>query len=387
METGPGFVHITSLALQVQILHLKQMNRLLSLDAYRGTIMVMLMLESTRFYDHVLDALPSDGILTFIFTQFTHHPWNGLRFWDLIQPGFMFIAGTAMAFSLTKLQTAGLSWNDRFLKTLKRSGWLFFWGVLDYAVRDQGLSFELWDVLTQLSFTTLVAFLVFEWSLKAQVAVSFGLLVLTEVLYRFTNVPGFDQPFTDQHNFGNYIDLILMNKINGGGWVAINCLPTAAHTIWGAVAGKVLMEDIPSIQKVRKLAIGGVALLAAGYLLDWTAITPIIKRIATSSFTLASGGWCLMFLAFFYWWIDIRKHQAGLAFFTTVGMNSLFIYLFFEIVASRWFNGYVSAIVTGLYGFVATPGHAALILASVVTFGLEWWMCRFLYRKGIFFRV
>jgi len=364
-----------------------EMNRLLSLDAFRGVIMVLLMLESTRFYDHVLDALPAEGLLTAFFTQFTHHPWNGLRFWDLIQPGFMFIAGTAMAFSLSNQKVLGLSWNDRFIKIAKRSGWLFFWGVLDYAVRDHGLSFELWDVLTQLSFTTLVAFFVFEWSLKAQVAVSFGLLLLTEVLYRFTAVPGFDQPFTDQHNIGNYIDLLLMDQVNDGGWVAINCIPTAAHTIWGAVAGKVLMDNIPSFQKVSRLVMGGMVMMIAGYLLDWTAVTPIIKRIATSSFTLASGGWCLLFLAFFYWWIDIRKHLAGLSFFTTVGMNSLFIYLFFEIVASRWFNGYVAAIVTGLYGFMATPGHTALILASLTTFTLEWTLCRFLYRKGIFFRV
>ncbi|MFM9074477.1 MAG: acyltransferase family protein, partial [Bacteroidota bacterium] len=322
------------------------MNRLLSLDAFRGVIMVLLMLESTRFYDHVLDALPPNGLITGFFTQFTHHPWNGLRFWDLIQPGFMFIAGTAMAMSLMKQEALGISWNDRFLKILKRSGWLFFWGVLDYAVRDHGLSFELWDVLTQLCFTTLVAFLVFGYSLTTQIAVSVGLLLLTELLYRFSGIPGFDQPFTDQHNFGNYVDLLLMNKVNSGGWVAINCIPTAAHTIWGAVAGRILMDKISAADKVRKLAIGGAVILVAGFLLDWTSVTPIIKRIATSSFTLASGGCCLLFLAAFYWRIDHSGRQKGLSFFTTVGMNSLFIYLFFEIVASRWFNGYITAIVT-----------------------------------------
>ncbi|MFM8348633.1 MAG: DUF5009 domain-containing protein, partial [Bacteroidota bacterium] len=147
------------------------------------------------------------------------------------------------------------------------------------------------------------------------------------------------------------------------------------------------MDKISDADKVRKLVIGGAVILVAGFLLDWTSVTPIIKRIATSSFTLASGGWCLLFLAAFYRRIDMSGRQKGLLFFTTVGMNSLFIYLFFEIVASRWFNGYIAAIVTGLYGFISTPGHGALMLASLVTFGLEWSMCRFLYRKGIFFRV
>jgi predicted acyltransferase len=363
------------------------MNRLLSLDLMRGIIMVLLMLESTRLYDHLLEVIPEGTFLYAFMTQFTHHPWNGLRFWDLIQPGFMFIAGTALAYSIHRLEQNNVGWNDQFKKVLKRSGWLFFWGVLDYAVRDHGLSFELWDVLTQLSFTTLVAFLIIRWSAVAQISFSVGLLVLTEILYRFTAVPGFDQPFTDQHNFGNFMDLVLMNKINSGGWVAINCIPTAAHTIWGAVAGKLLFSDRDALNKVKLLAWSGMAALILGYGLDLLSVTPIIKRIATSSFTLASAGWCLLLLALLYWWVDVREHRRNLSFFTIVGMNSLFIYLFFEIVASRWFNDYITAIVTGLLGFINLSAGLSLILASLTIFYLEWRMCRFLFDKKIFFKV
>jgi predicted acyltransferase len=359
--------------------------RLLSLDVFRGLIMVLLMLESAGLYDHALE-LTEGSTLNFFFVQFTHHPWNGLRFWDLIQPGFMFIAGTALALSLDKQFKAGVAWNTAFIKTLKRSGWLFFWGVLDYAVRPNGLSFELWDVLTQLSFTTLVAFLIFRWNWKSQVAFSFGLLVLTEALYRFVKVDGFDQPFTDQHNFGNYMDLILMNKINSGGWVAINCLPTAAHTIWGAVAGKLLLEKSNSMQRVKQFAVAGLIALLIGFAMDFT-ITPIIKRIATSSFVFASGGWCLLGLALMYWWIDVRSHKSGWEFFTIVGMNSIFIYLFFEIVGGRWFNGYISAITNGLMSMAGFPEGLMAILTSFSIFGLEWGMCYFLFRNKIFFKL
>src|SRR6476469_8006454 len=223
------------------ILSGKISQRLLSLDFMRGFIMVLLCLESTGLYEHLFDA-SKGNFLNGFFLQFFHHPWNGLRFWDLIQPGFMYMAGISMAYSLHKQWSAGVLWNQTFKKTLKRCGWLFFWGVLDYAVRPKGLSFELWDVLTQLSFTTLVAFLIFRWSTTAQIGVCVFLLLLTEVLYRFTNVPGFDQPFVDQHNFGNYMDTILMNKINSDGWVAINCIPTAVHTIAGALTGKLLQS-------------------------------------------------------------------------------------------------------------------------------------------------
>ena len=135
--------------------------RLLSLDFMRGLIMVLLMFESVGLYENFHEVTEGYSLQLF-FEQFFHHPWNGLRFWDLIQPGFMFMAGTAMAYSLHRQQMQGVPWRESFIKVLKRSGWLFFWGVLDYAVRPGGLSFELWDVLTQLSVTTLIAFFIFN---------------------------------------------------------------------------------------------------------------------------------------------------------------------------------------------------------------------------------
>jgi predicted acyltransferase len=357
--------------------------RLLSLDFLRGFIMVLLAIESTGLYEYLNDHTQGQPI-NHLFTQFTHYPWHGLHFWDLVQPAFMFMAGVAMAYSLNKQWARGVTWGQSFKKTLKRCGWLFFWGVLDYAVRPHGLSFELWDVLTQLSFTTLVAFLIFRWSNMAQIAVCAGLLLLTEILYRFTNVPGFNLPFTDQHNFGNYIDTILMNKINPGGWVAINCIPTAVHTIAGALVGKLL---IGGKDKLKTLIIAGLACLILGYGLDGLGITPIIKRIATSSFTIASLGWCLWFLAFAYWWVDVKKHRKYLTFFTVVGMNSLFIYLFFEIVGDRWFTGYITFISNGVLSWVNAGDLIKALAAAVCVFGLEWLLCYFLYKKKIFFKL
>jgi len=394
--------------------------RLLSLDFMRGLIMVLLALESCGLYEHLSKA--SEGSIFYpLAQQFFHHPWHGLHVWDLVQPAFMFMAGAALAFSLKRQRQQGMSWGQSFQKALKRSGWLFFWGVLDYAVRPSGLSFELWDVLTQLSFTSLLAFLIFQWSAAAQMAVCAGLLLITELLYRFTHVPGFDQPFTDQHNFGNYVDLLLMNKINPGGWVAINCIPTAVHTIAGALAGKLLLSagyespatrSLPAssgtfrhsaspapigprtspgsaaaARPVAALLGWGLVALLIGYGLDLAGVTPIIKRIATSSFTLVSLGWSLWILALCYWWIDVRDHRHRLQFFTIVGMNSIFIYLFFEIVGDRWFTGYAAEITNGLMKMVNTPNLVMGIVSSLVLFGLEWGLCYFLYRKKIFFRL
>jgi predicted acyltransferase len=357
--------------------------RLLSLDFLRGFIMVLLMMASTSVYDYLYDHTEGQPVNLFI-RQFVHHPWNGLRFWDLVQPAFMFIAGTAMAFSLHKQWSKGATWNQSFKKILKRCFWLFFFGILDYAVRPGGLSFELWDVLTQLSFTTLLAFLIFRWSAAAQIMACIGLLLLTEILYRYTNITGFDQPFTDKHNFGNYMDWVLMNKINGDGWVAINCIPTAVHTIAGALAGKLLLNGK---KKIQPLLVWGLACIVIGYGLDLAGITPMIKRIATSSFVLASSGWCLWFLAFSYWWIDVKTHRKYLKLFTIVGMNSIFIYVFFEIVGNRWFNGYISAISNGAVGWLIHSEMGKFIIAAICIFTLEWLLCYFLYKRKIFFKL
>ena len=357
--------------------------RLMSLDFLRGLIMVLLTVEATGIYGF-LNEKAKGSFLEPITIHLEHHPWNGLRFWDLIQPSFMFMAGVAMALSLNKQWANGVTWGQTFKKVLKRCALLFFFGVLDYAVRPGGLSFELWDVLTQLSFTTLVAFLIFRWSNTAQILVCVGLLLLTEALYRFTHVPGFDQPFTDQHNFGNYIDTILMNKVNNGGWVAINCIPTAVHTIAGTLVGKLLLSDK---KKIPTLLLWGVGCLIVGFGLDAAGITPIIKRIATTSFTIASLGWVLLFLALAYWWVDVKDHRKHLLFFTVIGMNSLFIYLFCEIVGARWFTGYVTFIATGVTSWVTANDVIQHVVAAACVFGLEWYLCYFLYKHKIFIRL
>src|SRR5260221_1231549 len=357
-------------------------NRLLSLDFMRGFIMVLLALESVWLYEELSVASEGTGLHGLV-RQFFHHPWHGLHFWDLIQPCFMYIAGVSMALSLHKQAASGMSWKESFKKILKRCGFLFFWGVLDYLVGPKGLQIDFSDVLTQLSFTTLIAFLIFRWSATAQILVCIGLLLLREILYRFTNIPGFDQPFTNLHNFGNYMELVLVKRINPEGWVSINWIPTAVHTIAGAMTGKLLLSGN---RKIKSMLLWGAICLLIGYGLDISGITPIIKRIATSSFTLVSLGYVLWGLALCYWWIDILRHKKYLQFFTIVGMNSIFIYLFFEIVGSRWFNGYISAITNGLMQMVNVPVMLSAIISSICIFGLEWGLCYFLYKKKIFFR-
>ena len=361
--------------------------RLQSLDFYRGLVMVLLMLESAgilRYLENVSENSRGHSLILFLFD---HAKWHPLHFWDLIQPAFMFIAGSALAFSIVKQHAKKVPLQQQWRHALKRSSWLFFWGVLDYAVSGGRLVFELWDVLTQLSFTLLLAFAIFRWKVSYQILFSIALLALTQVLYTGFKLEGFDQPFVDQHNFGNYVDLILMNKTSPGGWVAINCLPTAAHTIWGAALAKSLLMNSNLKNWISKSIIAALLLLIVGYLLDYFGVAPIIKRIATISFTMVAGGWCILAFVFLFWWIDLKGHKRFINMFIVVGMNSIFIYLFMEIVVRYWLYDYTQVLVAGVLHLMKLPPSICKLMACIALFALEWQLCRWLYKKKIFFKL
>jgi predicted acyltransferase len=362
-------------------------NRLLSLDVMRGMVMILLAGESCLVYLSFRNLQPN-GTTAWLFEHlFQHHPWNGLRLWDLIQPAFMLMAGSALYISYYNRVTKGITWQQNFRHVAIRCLKLFLLGLLIQSVDRGKLAWELWNVLTQLSVTTIIAYLIIRKSTSFQVVFSLVLLTITEVLYRYVLMPGYDQPFVIGKNFGSYVDMLLMGQINRNGWVAINVIPTAAHTIWGVVAGKLLMSNTPASTKIKTLLLAGICGLIVGYGLDLASVTPIIKRISTSSFVLASGGWVLLFLALLYWITDVKKISRYAWLFSVVGTNAIFIYLFFETVGYHWFDGFVAIFVKGFAGLVGIPENIQALLSALVTLFAECYLCYWLYRKKIFFKL
>jgi predicted acyltransferase len=363
-------------------------DRLLSLDFFRGITMFLLVAEGTRLWSVLVQDPFAGTALESFFQQFHHHPWNGLRFWDLVQPFFMFIVGVAMPFSYAKRLKRGDMKGHITRHIIQRCFILLAFGVGLHCGYRKKLVWELWNVLSQLSVTILIAYFLMKYKWSAQILVSIGLLVLTEIAYRTFPVEGYNQPFVKDHNFGSFMDMVLMGKINdGGGWVAINFIPTAAHTIWGVVAGQVLKSTKPEMQKVKLIAFAGGIILMGGYLLDWTSITPIIKRICTSSFVLASGGWALLVLAFSYWLIDIKKINKWIFPFVVVGTNSIFIYIFSNTVGGQWFNKFVAIFTGGFLNWFNTPEFLRNLFTALTVLTLEWLLCYYLFKKKMFFRI
>ena len=154
-------------------------NRLISLDVMRGLIMILLAGESCLVYEN-LRSLRLGGAADGFINQFFHHPWHGLHFWDCVQPAFMLMAGAAMYISYHSKLKKGITWQQNFKHIAIRSLKLFLLGTGLHCVYAGKLVFELWNVLTQLSATTLIAYLIINRSFWFQLSFSIVLLIITE---------------------------------------------------------------------------------------------------------------------------------------------------------------------------------------------------------------
>ncbi len=357
--------------------------RILSIDVFRGITMFLLVGEFTGLFSLMTDDSLDGSLISMIGYNFHHHPWNGLRFWDLVQPYFMFIVGLSLPYAVLSRQNKGDDSKTIFRHVLKRSAILLLLGWGLYCIGPGRITFQFQNVLAQISVTYLIAFLIMNKSVKFQIVVSLGLLLVTELVYRFFPVEGFNNAFVINENFGTWLDTQYGGQ-SGGGWVSINAIPTAAHTIWGVLVAKLLMRDIEATEKLKQMIIVGVGLLVVGFSMD--PLTPIIKRIATTSFTFASGGLTILTLALFYWIIDIKKFNGSWTkFFSIVGMNSLFIYLFAHLKGASFIEAILHPFSYALFGWTGELNVA--IITAILVWAALWGICWWMYKKKLFIKI
>jgi predicted acyltransferase len=120
--------------------------------------------------------------------------------------------------------------------------------------------------------------------------------------------------------------------------------------------------------------------------MDLAGVTPIIKRIATSSFVIVSGGWCLIVLAACYWLVDVLGYKRFVFFFSVVGMNSIFIYMFAETIGHQWLVGF-AAIFSEFFLWLNASEATVNLSAALIALAINWYLCYWLYKKKIFFKV
>ena len=359
-------------------------DRMASIDFFRGLTMFLLIGESTGLYGRMDDI--DTGITRFLGTQLSHHEWHGLHFWDLIQPFFMFIVGVAIPFAIANRRKKGHSEKSILTHAVKRSLLLLFIGWALYCVGPGRIVWRFHDVLAQLSVTYLVAFLIRNKSISFQLVFTLVVLLLTDLAYRFFPVEGFNHPWEPYQNLGAWVNNHIEGVEKASIWASLNAIPTIAHTVWGVLCGQLLMSSRTSGEKIKILLIAGIAGLVIGFGLDLLNVTPVIKKIATSSFVFASGGWAILALCLSYWIIDVKKLMSRSSnIFAIVGMNCIFIYLFFEVGGATLLKKIFIPFTTALFTW---GGEITVAMStSIAAWASMWYICYWLYKNKLFIKI
>lgn len=385
-------------------------NRLASLDAYRGFVMLLMMGEVLAFR-HVSDSLPDSAFWRFLAHHQSHVAWIGCTLHDMIQPSFSFLVGAALPFSLARRAAEGQSQTRRTLHAFWRALVLVLLGVF---LRSTGSDHTRWtfeDTLTQIGLGYGFLYLLGLRSARTQGLALALILVGYWLLFALFPLPGADfdwaaagakpelmLPGFAAHwslntNAAAAFDRWFLNLFpphgwfgnNGGGYCTLSFIPTLGTMLLGLLAGGVLRSGRPALVQVRLFAAAGAAALALGWVLGATGLCPVVKRIWTPSWTLFSGGWCLLFLAGFYLTLDVWKRRGWAYPLVVVGVNSIAAYL----IAHLW-AGFIDDALPRHFGHLwcgfAGETYEPLIRGAGVLL-TEWLILWWMQRNKIFLRV
>ncbi len=383
--------------------------RLVSIDVFRGTVMLM-MLAHVLAFCQVAEARPDSRFWQWLCFHWSHVPWRGLSLHDLIQPGFSFLVGTALAFSLASRQRRGQSTRSLIGHVVYRSVVLILLGVF---LRSMGKSQTNWtfeDTLTQIGLGYLPLVLVGLWAdHNKQLAKVWLVIVLLLAGYwgAFAAYPaagpdfdyaavgvaedwphhqdGLAAHWNKNSNLAWRFDVWFMNlfprqqpfEFNRGGYATLSFIPTLATMLLGFVAG-CWLRDLPTgAARIHRLSVAAMVCLVIGYGLDLSGICPNVKRIWTPAWVLVSGGWCLAILAALHAVCDCAGYRRWAFPLAVIGMNSIVAYVMDWTFVKFVGNALETHLGENWAAQVVGPAYATLLSGSVillVVYGVLRWM-------------
>lgn len=351
----------------------KFMKRLSSLDILRGLVLFLLV-----FLQPVLISFGHVSGSGWILYNCDHEVWEGFRLWDLVMPLFLFMAGVSLPFSLAKYTKVGKR-KSVYLRIGKRFVMLFLLGMV---VQGNLLGLDLGhlaiynNTLQAIAVGYVIAALTF-----LHCPEKYRLLIAAALLLIYWLPMHFCGDYTVSGSFAARVDAFVLGRFRGDPsytwiWSSLNFGVTV---ILGSFAGTVMKKNRTGLRVVYKLLFTGIACIAAGLL--WGLEMPVIKRLWTSSMTLLSGGICLVLMAAFHWWIDIRGHTRGLQWLNIYGMNSIAAYVIGESVS------FISIANSLLYGFEQYLGGYYEVLLRLANYSIVFLILTLMYRNSIFVKV
>lgn len=396
--------------------------RLLSLDAFRGFI--MLLMASSGFGIVQMAAAHPGSVWEFIKPQFAHQDWQGCSLWDLIQPSFMFMVGMAAPFSYAKRREHGQSFFGMAWHALSRSVLLVALGVmLATRAADKHTVFLFTNVLAQIGLGYFMLFLLsrmgWEYILSGIILILVGYtwffishpLPTAQELSAIAGMkgtehailPGFAGHWNIHTNAAAAFDRTWLNKLpqaqpflyNPGGYQTLNFIPALATMLMGALAGMFLMSSRKTDKgKCGALLLVGLVLVVVGTALDVKilpvigaqfdqyTLLPVVKRIWTPSWAILSGGWVLIMLSVFYWLVEIGGMRRLVYPLVVVGANSIVIYLLHSLCA-----GWISENLHKHLPEAAFPAYWLPVIERCGVLFVLWLICWWLYKQKAFIKL
>ena len=351
--------------------------RLVSLDAYRGLIMLTLLCGG------IFQSLAGHPWLGWLAHHNEHVAWEGAVYWDLIQPAFMYMVGVAMPLAFAARTARGDSWSAQALHAVRRAAMLVLIGILLDHIGSEHVQIGFIRVLQQIAFGYLVAFLVLGRSLTTQAGVVAAILIGYQLLWMFNPYNGAGGPWAQgNENIGSAFDFWLLGRHYSYYYVGMNAIPSSATIILGVMAGQFVASTRDRHRTAVILALAGLAGIVVGLALSpWF---PLIKRIWTPSFTIYSAGWTTLMLAAFYWLVDVKGWQRWTFPLLVVGMNSIAAY----VIGNAFGGWFRTATKAWLELLAPTLGPVWLpVLQRALFAATAWAVLLWLYRRRVFFKV
>ena len=271
--------------------------------------------------------------LTPLLHQFDHEMWEGFRFWVLIMPLFLFMAGMSMPFSLSKYKQPSRR-SALYRRIVKRVIVLFILGMVvqgNLLTLDASQLKIYTNTLQAIAAGYLIAFLVLTYiPSRRQIAATVLLLLIYMIPFLLTG------DYSMEGNFAARIDKAVLGRFQGDPsytWIW-SSLTFGVTVLLGAFCGQMIRTGHSTpLSTVHRIISVGVGLVLLSLLVD--SFHPIIKRIWSGSMTLLAGGYCFLLAGLFYYWIDVKGHGNGLRWLKVYGMNSIAAYLLGEVVNFR----------------------------------------------------
>jgi predicted acyltransferase len=386
--------------------------RLVSLDAFRGMVMTLMLGERMRLPE-VARAFPHSAMWALIAFNTEHVDWQGCSLHDLIQPAFSFLVGAALPFSIASRKRRGEAFGHMFGHAVRRALILIFLGIFLRSLTSPQTYFTFEDTLTQIGLGYVFLFLLGFTRARTQVVVLILILICFWAAFALYPAPGpqFEYarvgvPQNWTHNYTGFLshwnknsnlswafDVWFLNLFprehpfvfNEGGWSTLSFIPTLGTMIMGLLAGEWLKAAGSKEQKLRGLMIAGMGLVLLGLACQWTGICPIVKRVWTSSYTLYSGGLVVLILAGFYALIEWKEWRRWAFPLVVVGMNSIAVYVM-SWTMSDFFGNALDRHVGGAIAAIAGPTLQPVLHGFAIML-IFWLILVWMYRRKIFLRI